>query len=172
MALDLKTYIAEVPDFPKPGISFKDLTPLLASPPAFAEAVDTIAGWYKDERITSIVAAEARGFLWGGALARALGAGLVPVRKPGKLPRKTFKATYALEYGTDELHMHTDALKPGERVLVFDDVLATGGTAAAMAGLVRQGGGTPVAAAFLIELSFLKGRAKLGDVPVRALVGY
>lgn len=172
VALDLKSFIAEVPDFPKPGISFKDPTPLLASPDAFGQAIEAIAGWYAGAGVTAVVAAEARGFIYGGALARALRAGLIPVRKPRKLPRPTVHATYQLEYGTDELHMHRDAITPGQRVLIFDDVLATGGTAGAMAELVRGLGGTIVSAAFLIELGFLNGRAKLAPVDVRALVAY
>ncbi len=170
--VDLKRFIAEVPDFPKPGISFKDPTPLLASPEAFASAIDGMAGWYRDAGVTAIVAAEARGFLYAGALGRALGAGIIPVRKPGKLPRATVSATYQLEYGTDELHMHRDAIKAGQRVILLDDVLATGGTAGAMASLVRTLGGILVGAAFLIELSFLKGRAALAPVEVRSLVTY
>jgi len=170
--LDLKSFIAEVPDFPKPGISFKDPTPLLASPAAFRQAIETMAGWYRGAGVTLVVCAEARGFLYGGALAQTLGAGLVPVRKPKKLPRPTVSATYALEYGTDELHMHKDAVKAGQRVLLFDDVLATGGTAAAMAELVRALDGTIVGAAFLIELAFLKGREKLAPAEVRSLVTY
>ena len=172
VALDLKSFIAEVPDFPKPGISFKDPTPLLASPEAFGQAIAGLADWYKAAGVTAVVAAEARGFLYGGALARALGAGLIPVRKPKKLPRATVSATYQLEYGTDELHMHRDAITPGQQVLIFDDVLATGGTAAAMAELVRALKGTIVSAAFLIELSFLKGREKLAPLDVRSLVTY
>ena len=172
MSLDFKSFIAEVPDFPKPGIGFKDMTPLLASAPASAEAIATIAGWYKGKGVAAVVAAEARGFWWGGAIAQALGAGLVPVRKKGKLPRATVSATYALEYGTDELFMHKDAITPGAKVLIFDDVLATGGTSKAMVELVEKLGGTVVSLAFVIELGFLKGRAKLAPHDVRALIAY
>lgn len=172
MSLDLKTFIAEVPDFPKPGIGFKDMTPLLASVPASTQAIHAIVGWYQGKGIGAVVAAEARGFWWGGAIAQALGAGLIPVRKKGKLPRPTVSATYALEYGTDELHMHKDAITPGMKVLIFDDVLATGGTAHAMVELVEKLGGTVVSLAFVIELGFLKGRAKLVPHDVRALIAY
>jgi len=169
---DFKHFIAEVPDFPKPGIGFKDMTPLLASPTASASAIDTMTGWYKGQGIGAVVAAEARGFWWGGAIALGLGAGLIPVRKKGKLPRATVSATYALEYGTDELFMHKDAFAAGTKVLIFDDVLATGGTAGAMVELVEKLGGTVTSLAFVIELGFLKGRAKLGRHDVRALIAY
>jgi len=172
MAVDFMSLIAEVPDFPKPGISFKDLTPILASPQAFHESVREIAGWYAGKRISTVVAAEARGFLWAGPLGLALRAGVVPVRKPRKLPRETVSATYQLEYGTDELHMHRDAVKPGDRVLIFDDVLATGGTAKAMVDLVTQLGGQVVSLAFIVELTGLNGRAKLAPHDVRALASY
>ncbi len=172
MSVDFKSHIAEVPDFPKPGIGFKDMTPLLASPQASALAIETMTGWYKGRGIGAVVAAEARGFWWGGAIAHGLGAGLIPVRKKGKLPRATVSATYALEYGTDELFMHKDAFKPGTSVLIFDDVLATGGTAAAMVELVEKLGGKVASLAFVIELGFLKGRAKLAAHDVRALVEY
>lgn len=170
--LDLKTLIAEVPDYPKPGISFKDLTPLLASPEGFREAVGRMAAHWGRQNVGVIVGAEARGFLWAAALADRIGVGVVPVRKPKKLPRTTIHATYQLEYGTDELHMHADALKPGQRVLIVDDVLATGGTAAAMVDLVKRGGGEVVGLAFVIELGFLKGREKLAGLPIQALAAY
>jgi adenine phosphoribosyltransferase len=172
MALDLKTLIAEVPDYPKPGISFKDLTPLLSSPAGLRAVTDLFADRYRGAGIDAIVAAEARGFLFGGALAHALGTGLIPVRKPKKLPRATIHATYALEYGTDELHMHRDAIKPGQKILIIDDVLATGGTAKAMADLVTQLGGSIVSLAFVIELGFLKGREKLSPHAAFSLVAY
>lgn len=172
MALDLKSLIAEVPDYPKPGISFKDLTPLLSSPEGLREVTNLFARRFKDSGVDAIVAAEARGFLFGGALAHALGAGLIPVRKPKKLPRPTIFATYELEYGTDELHMHRDAIRSGQKILIVDDVLATGGTARAMADLVTRLGGTIVSLAFVIELGFLKGRAKLTPHAVTSLVEY
>ena len=172
MATDFKSLIAEVPDFPKPGVSFKDLTPILSSPQAFGESVRQIAGWYAGKKIDAVVAAEARGFLWATPLGQALNAAVVPVRKPKKLPRATISATYQLEYGTDTLHMHRDALRPGAKVLVFDDVLATGGTAKAMADLVTQLKAEVVSLAFLIELTYLNGRSKLPGFDVRALVSY
>ncbi|MEK7477346.1 MAG: adenine phosphoribosyltransferase [Candidatus Coatesbacteria bacterium] len=172
MAIDFKGLIAEVPDFPKPGVSFKDLTPILSSPAAYAESVSRIADWYTGQGITAVVAAEARGFLWAGPLGQALRAAVVPVRKPKKLPRPTISSSYQLEYGTDTLHMHRDALKPGERVLIFDDVLATGGTAKAMIDLVTQLKAEVVSLAFIVELTYLHGRAKLAPHDVRALAAY
>jgi len=172
MAIDFKSLIAEVPDFPKPGVSFKDLTPILSSPPAYAESVRRIAAWYAGQGITAVVAAEARGFLWAGPLGEALNAAVVPVRKPKKLPRPTISASYQLEYGTDTLHMHKDALKPGDKVLIFDDVLATGGTAKAMIDLVTQLKAEVVSLAFIVELTYLNGRAKLAPHDVRALATY
>ena len=172
MAVDLKAFIAEVPDYPKPGISFKDLCPILSSPEAFSDAISRLEGEFRDRKIEAIVAAEARGFLWAAPLARSLAAALVPVRKPKKLPRKTISATYELEYGTDELHMHQDAIKSGQRVLIVDDLLATGGTAQAMVQLVEKLGGQVVSLAFIVELAFLKGREKLAPHPVLSLVTY
>lgn len=172
MALDLKRFIAEVPDYPKPGISFKDLCPMLADPAAFEEATARLVEKFAAEKIDAVVVAEARGFLWGGAVARALKAALIPVRKPKKLPRETVSVTYELEYGTDELHMHRDAVKSGQRVLILDDVLATGGTARAMGELVDRLGGKVVSFAFIVELSFLKGREKIAPHPSFSLVTY
>jgi adenine phosphoribosyltransferase len=172
MAIDLKSYIREVPDYPKAGVSFKDLTPLLADPAAFREAISRLAEHFRTEGIEMIVAAEARGFIWGGAVAAALGAGLVPVRKRGKLPRETVHATYELEYGTDEVHMHRDALRRGQRVLILDDVLATGGTAKAMTELVGKLGGNIASLAFVVELGYLNGREKLSGHTVYSLVTY
>ena len=172
MGIDLKSFIKEVPDYPKPGISFKDLTPMLASPEAYREATSRLSEAFRGKGISAVVAAEARGFLWAGPVARDLRAGLVPVRKPGKLPRETLKETYELEYGTDELHVHKDAISPGQIVLIVDDLLATGGTAAAMARMVEKLGGKIAALAFVVELAFLKGREKLGNRPVHSLVVY
>jgi len=163
--VDLEQYIRDIPDFPKEGIVFKDITPLLASPEGFRTAIDTIATDYAGAGITKVMGAEARGFIFGGALAYRLGAGFVPARKPGKLPWTTTAHEYALEYGTDTLEVHTDAVGPGDVVLIVDDVLATGGTAAAKAALVQKMGATVAGFAFLIELDFLGGREKLLGQP-------
>jgi adenine phosphoribosyltransferase len=150
---------------------FKDITPLLASPEGFAEAIDTLAATYKDTGVTKVMGAEARGFIFGGALAYTLGAGFVPARKPGKLPWDTTTVTYDLEYGQDTLEVHADAFGPGDRVLIVDDVLATGGTAAAKAELVAATGAEVAGFAFLIELDFLNGREKLPvDKPIISLI--
>lgn len=159
--MNLESLIRDVPDFPQPGIMFKDITPLLASPDGFREAIDMLADPYRGAGVTKVLGAEARGFILGGALAYALGAGFIPARKPGKLPYETTSAEYALEYGTDQLEMHVDAIGPDDVVLIVDDVLATGGTAAAKADLVTRNGATVAGFAFLIELDFLGGRAKL-----------
>ncbi|PKQ38773.1 MAG: adenine phosphoribosyltransferase [Actinobacteria bacterium HGW-Actinobacteria-1] len=168
--MDLSTYIRDIPDFPKEGIIFKDITPLLASPEGFRGAIDTIAEAFADAGITKVLGAEARGFIFGGALAYKLGAGFVPARKPGKLPWTTTKAEYELEYGTDSLEIHADALEPGDVVLIVDDVLATGGTAAAKNALVAATGARTAGFAFLIELDFLGGREKLGDSKIISLI--
>jgi len=160
--VDLETYIRDVPDFPKEGIVFKDITPLLADAGAFRRAVDTLAGHFRGAGVSKVFGAEARGFIFGGALAYCLEAGFVPARKPGKLPWKTTSHTYELEYGTDALEVHTDAIGPNDVVLIVDDVLATGGTAAAKAALVEKMGAKVAGFAFLIELDFLGGREKLG----------
>jgi len=159
--VDLSTYIRDIPDWPKEGIVFKDITPLLASPEGFRQAIDTLAEDYAGTGVTKVMGAEARGFIFGGALAYTLGAGFVPARKPGKLPWTTTSVTYDLEYGTDSLEVHADAVGPGDKVLIVDDVLATGGTAAAKAELVRATGAEVAGFAFLIELDFIGGRAKL-----------
>ena len=159
--MDLVSYIRDIPDWPKTGVVFKDITPLLASPEGFREAIDAIADAYADAGVTKVMGAEARGFIFGGALAYKLGAGFVPARKPGKLPWKTTSVTYELEYGTDSLEVHADALGKSDIVLIVDDVLATGGTAAAKAELVNVVGARVAGFAFLIELDFLKGRDKL-----------
>jgi len=170
--VDLRDHIRTIPDFPEPGIQFKDITPLLLDPSALDAAVDQLAGWARPREVEFVVAAEARGFILGAALARELGAGFVPARKPGKLPADTVSAEYILEYGVDVLEMHADAIADGARVLIHDDLLATGGTARALAELVEGIGGTVVGFAFLIELAFLDGRAKLGGSDVHALIGY
>jgi adenine phosphoribosyltransferase len=170
--LDLSRYIRDVPDFPKPGVVFKDITPLLLDARAFDEAVRRFAAYAKPLEIDLIVAAEARGFIFGGALARELGVGFVPARKPGKLPHETIRAEYELEYGPDELHLHADALTGGTRVLVHDDVLATGGTSKAKIDLVEQLGGEVAGCAYLVELAFLEGRKSLAGYDVHALVRY
>jgi adenine phosphoribosyltransferase len=168
----LRARIREVPDFPRPGISFKDITPILLDPEASDLALRELADWARPRDVDFVVAAEARGFILGGALARDLGAGFVPARKPGKLPAKTVSAEYILEYGVDALEVHADALAHGARVLIHDDLLATGGTARALADLVDGLGATVVGFAFLVELAFLGGRARLGGADVRALVAY
>ena len=170
--LDLKAKIRDVPDFPSPGILFKDVTPLLADPVALRETIDNLAAWAGPRTPQVILGAEARGFIFGGALAYALGCGFVPARKPGKLPWRTVEAEYALEYGTDALQMHADAIEPGARVIVLDDVLATGGTARAKIELVEQLGGVVVGALFVIELTFLNGRERLSGYDVHALLEY
>lgn len=161
--MDLADYIRDIPDFPSEGIMFKDITPLLADAGAFRKAVDTIAEQYVTARVTKVMGAEARGFIFGGALAYTLGAGFIPARKPGKLPWNTSRAEYDLEYGTDALEVHSDALGPDDTVLIVDDVLATGGTAAAKAMLAKSTGAQVAGFAFLIELDFLNGRQKLPD---------
>jgi len=170
--VDLRSHIRDIPDFPKPGIVFKDITPLLLDPRALSAAVDGLAGWARLLEIDLVVAAEARGFILGAALARELGAGFVPARKPGKLPHETVSAEYVLEYGVDALEMHADALAHGTRVLLHDDLLATGGTARALAELVEGAGGRIAGCGFLVELSFLGGRDKLAAYDVHALVAY
>ncbi len=170
--LDLTTFIRDVPDFPSEGILFKDVMPLLADPAAFRESIDRLAAWAGPRAPDVILGAEARGFIFGGALAYALGCGFVTARKPGKLPWTTVEASYDLEYGTDALQVHVDAIKPGARVIVLDDVLATGGTAHAKIDLVNQLGGQVVGALFLIELSFLHGRERIAGTDVHALIDY
>jgi len=168
--MDLESYIRDIPDFPKEGVIFKDITPLVASPEAFAEAIDRLAEPYMNAGVTRVLGAEARGFILGGALACRMGAGFVPARKPGKLPWKTTSVEYSLEYGTDSLEMHVDAVGPGDIVLIVDDVLATGGTAGAKADLVKRNGAEVAGFAFLMELDFLHGREKLGDSRVVSLI--
>jgi adenine phosphoribosyltransferase len=172
MPESLKALIRDIPDFPKKGIVFKDITTLLADGPAFAHSIDLLAARYQSRGIDRVVAMEARGFIFGAPLAVRLGAGFVPVRKKGKLPHETIEETYALEYGQDTLQMHRDGLIQGHRVLVVDDVLATGGTAAAVARLVQALKADIVECAFLMELGFLNGRAKLEPIPTFALIQY
>jgi len=167
--MDLAKFLRDVPDFPKPGILFKDITPLLASPPAMQAAIERLAA-FDFGRIEKVAAIESRGFLFGVPLAMRLGAGFVPVRKPGKLPWKTHRVEYVLEYGTDAVEIHQDAFQKGERVLVVDDLLATGGTMAAAAKLVEAAGGAVVGCAFAVELAFLNGRKALPGRRVEALV--
>lgn len=168
----LRTAIRDVPDFPKPGILFKDITPVLADPVLFRLAVEAFVGAGRDRAIDKVVGIDARGFIFGAAVAHALGVGFVPVRKKGKLPYRCEESAYALEYGEATVEMHVDAIQPGERVLLIDDLLATGGTAAAALALIRQMQGEAIEALFFIELAFLGGRRKLGDIPARAIVVY
>jgi adenine phosphoribosyltransferase len=168
----LKAKIRDVPDFPEPGIVFKDIMPLLADPATLQETVDLLAEWIEPRKPDVIVGAEARGFMLGAALAHKLGCGFVAARRPGKLPWKTVSATYALEYGENTLELHADAITPGQRVLVHDDLLATGGTAAAICDLVEQLGGEIVGLAFVIELTFLEGRKHLEKYDVHSLIQY
>jgi adenine phosphoribosyltransferase len=168
--MDLRALLRTVPDFPKQGISFIDITPLLGDGQAFRYAIDQFAERFANSEATKVVCAEARGFIFGAALAYKLGIGFVPVRKPGKLPWKTTAVTYDLEYGTDTLCMHEDALLAGEKVLVIDDVLATGGTLQGMLSLMETFGAEVVGIGVLIELEFLNGRAKLGDNPLESLI--
>src|SRR3982751_520164 len=170
--MDLRGFIRDIPDFPKPGIVFKDITPLLLDAGALDAAVVGLASWAAPLDVDLVVAAEARGFILGAALARELGAGFVPARKPGKLPHDTISAEYILEYGVDTLEMHADALADGARVLLHDDLLATGGTAAALAGLIEGTGAEIVGCAFLLELAFLRGRDRLEGYDVHALLTY
>jgi adenine phosphoribosyltransferase len=162
-SLDLRAFVRDIPDFPSPGILFRDITPLLASPAAFAEAVDAMALPFRADPPGKVLGIEARGFMFGAALARELGVGFVPVRKPGKLPRETLRVSYGLEYGKDTLEIHADACGRGERVLIADDVLATGGTALAAAELADRLGAEVAGLTFFIELEALKGRARLAS---------
>jgi adenine phosphoribosyltransferase len=170
--IDLRGFVRDIPDFPTPGIVFKDITPVLAAPEALDAAVTGLAEFARPLDVELVVGAEARGFLLGPALARDLGAGFVLARKPGKLPHTTVRAEYLLEYGVDTLEIHSDAVRAGSRVLVHDDLLATGGTASATCSLVEQLGGVVVGCAFLIELGFLNGRARLQGRDVHALIEY
>ena len=170
--MDLQQYIRDIPDFPKPGILFRDITPLLAYPPAFQETIRRLADHYRDRQVDTIVAAEARGFIFAAPLALELNTGFVPVRKPGKLPFNTHAFHYELEYGTDTLEMHVDALLSGQNVLLVDDLLATGGTMKACCRLVENVGATIVGCAFVIELVDLGGAKAIGQYDVFSLVQY
>lgn len=169
---ELRQAIRDIPDFPKPGVIFKDITPLLSNGPLFKKTVELLAGRYRSSGIDTVLGIESRGFIIGAALAYRLGAGFCIVRKPGKLPYKTNSATYDLEYGSDTLEIHRDAIRPRARVLIADDLIATGGTAKAAAELVCQLGGEVVECAFVIELSFLKGRERLQPHGVFSLLRY
>jgi adenine phosphoribosyltransferase len=168
----LKEIIRDVPDFPKKGIIFKDITPLLADPSAFEATVDALASPRATSRVDVVAGVESRGFIFGAAVASRLRAGFVPIRKPKKLPAATISETYDLEYGTDTLEIHADAIRPGQRVLLVDDLLATGGTARAAAKMIQRLRGDLVAVAFVIELAFLKGRERLAGLPVTSLVRF
>lgn len=168
----LEKSIVNIIDFPKAGIIFRDITSLIQNKKAFKKAVDLLVSKYKGKKIDKVVGVEARGFIFGAAIAHKIGAGFVPVRKKGKLPRKTISATYELEYGTDTLEIHEDAIKPGEKILIIDDLLATGGTVKAVTGLINQLKGKIQGIGFVIELVDLKGREKLKDYPVYSLVTF
>jgi adenine phosphoribosyltransferase (EC 2.4.2.7) len=170
--MDLKAFIRDISDFPQKGVIFRDITPLIKNPDAFKYAIDTIVEEAKKYEFDLVVCPEARGFIIGAPIAYLLGKGFVPVRKPGKLPYKTVSDTYELEYGKAELHIHEDAIEPGQKVLIVDDVLATGGTALALKRLVEKVGGTVVASAFLIELTYLNPRNLLKDLPIIAPIKY
>ena len=170
--MDLKSHIRSIPDWPEKGIVFRDITTLLKHAEALKAAVDALSQEFRGEEIDLVMAAEARGFIFGAAVACELGAGFIPVRKPGKLPAETIERTYELEYGTDTLSVHKDAIQPGQKVLLLDDLLATGGTMKACCDLVEEMGGEVVACLFLIELSFLSGRDKLKGYRVVSLIDY
>lgn len=169
---DFKKHIRDIPDFPKPGIIFKDITPLLKNKAIFKKTINALAKEFKGKGIDYVASIEARGFILGSALAYKLGCGIIPIRKKGKLPYKTIRVEYALEYGTDILEMHEDAIKPGDKVLVVDDVLATGGTMQAVLGMLTQRQAEIVGVGFLIELTFLNGIAKIKEYPVKSLIKY
>jgi adenine phosphoribosyltransferase len=169
---DLAAAIRTVPDFPKPGIQFKDITPVLADPRLFAGCIELLTQNFQPGSVDAVVGIDARGFILGGAAALKLGAGFIPVRKKGKLPYQTYERSYDLEYGSNTVAVHTDAIKPGARILLVDDLLATGGTAAAATWLLRKMGAEILEVTFLIELSFLKGRDKLAELPVRSLIQF
>ncbi|MEP6978066.1 MAG: adenine phosphoribosyltransferase [Thermoleophilia bacterium] len=171
-AVDLRSKIREVPDWPTPGVGFKDISPLLADAEALEESIRSLADWVKDQEPDLVLGAEARGFILGAAIAREVGCGFLPARRPGKLPPETVSVNYALEYGQNSLELNPALIAKGTRVVIHDDVLATGGTVGALGGLLEQLGAEVVGAAFIIELTFLNGREKLGDFPVHALITY
>ena len=168
----IEKFIIDVPDFPKPGIIYKDITPLLADCNAMQSAINSIANYYKKNDIDLIVGTESRGFIFGIGVSMAIGKGFVPIRKPGKLPRETYEQKYELEYGSDTLEIHQDAIKPGQKVLIVDDLLATGGTMDASIRLAQKCGAEVVGCSFIIELAFLDGREKIQPIPVRSLIKY
>jgi adenine phosphoribosyltransferase len=172
MSIDLRTKIREVPDFPTPGVGFKDVTPMLADPDSLKQTVSELASWVKSKQPDLVLGAEARGFWLGSAIALEAGVGFIPARRPGKLPPETVSASYVLEYGENSLELHPDLIPPGSRVVIHDDVLATGGTVEAIAKLVTQLGGEVVGACFIIELTFLGGREKLAGMDLHALIAY
>lgn len=170
--MDLKSHIRNVKDFPKPGIMFRDITTLLKNPEAFNYTLEQLLTFVKDKKINKVVGIESRGFIFGAVLANKLNCGFIPVRKPGKLPAEKVSISYSLEYGEDKLEMHKDAIQPGDKVLIHDDLLATGGTMNAVCQLIEQLGGEIVQVSFIIELSFLNGRNKLSKYDVRSIVDY
>jgi adenine phosphoribosyltransferase len=170
--VDLRAKIREVPDWPQAGVGFKDVTPLLADPEALDQTIAELSGWARGQKPDLILGAEARGFILGAAIARELGCGFVPARRPGKLPPETVSATYRLEYGTNALELHPDLIPPGARILIHDDVLATGGTVEAIGGLVERLGGVVCGVCFIIELTFLGGRERLARYDLHSLITY
>ena len=170
--MDLRERVREVPDWPEPGVGFKDVSPLLRDPEALAQTIDQLASWTRERNPDLVLGAEARGFILGAAIAKEVRCGFVPARRPGKLPPETVSATYALEYGQNALELNADAIGDGARVVIHDDVLATGGTVEAIGGLVEQLGGEIVGVCFIIELSFLGGRDRLTKYPLRSLIEY
>ncbi|HLM34147.1 MAG TPA: adenine phosphoribosyltransferase [Gaiellaceae bacterium] len=172
MTLDLRSKIREVQDFPTPGVGFKDVTPMLADPVTLRQTVSELAGWVKEKEPDLVLGAEARGFWLGSAIALEAGVGFIPARRPGKLPPETVSATYVLEYGENSLELHPDLIPDGARVVIHDDVLATGGTVEAIAGLVERLGGVVLGACFIIELTFLGGRDRLSGLDLHALIDY
>jgi adenine phosphoribosyltransferase len=172
MALDLKTRVREVPDWPEPGVGFKDISPLLRDPEALTQTIGDLASWSREKRPDLVLGAEARGFILGAAIAKEVPCGFVPARRPGKLPPETVSATYALEYGQNALELNADAIGDGARVVIHDDVLATGGTVEAIGGLIEQLGGEVVGVCFVIELTFLGGRERLTRYPLYSLLQY